>query len=304
MTYFSLQQASIIADRYKIGRLLGVGGMGEVYEAQHLVTGRPVALKRIPAAVIMASEHAEKRVLREAAAAGALRHPGIVQVLDAGWTADGDVFLVFELLLGNNLEQALQRCRLRPLDMIRVSICLLEALGAVHDAGWIHRDVKPSNVFLAREQNDIRVKLLDFGIAVQIDSMEDEQVVGTLEYMSPEQALGRPLDRRTDLWAVGIVLYRALVGRLPWQSLHPTGVLRSLISGDVGSVRQARPDLPVDLAAIVHRALALEPERRFDSAEEFISALLAVDEASIAALNPPPAQQSTLSSTVVDGNDK
>lgn len=263
--------------------------MGEVFAARHLMTGRQVALKRITARTLAAVPHAEQRVLEEASACGALRHPGIVEILDAGWTEDGDIFLVFERLEGDSLEAALRRRRVAPRDLLRIAVRILEALSAVHDAGWVHRDVKPANVFLSREPDGyLVVKLLDFGIALRREApLDDGPVVGTLEYMAPEQALGEPLDGRADLWSVGALLFRGLTGRAPWPARTPAERAKSLEVAEAPSPRALRAELPADLDAVVRRALEPRPGRRWATAEAFAAALLATRETALATLEPP-----------------
>ena len=264
--------------------------MGQVYEARHHLTGRRVALKRVSAGALALTPGAEQRVLDEAAACGALRHPGVVEILDAGRTEEGDLFLVFEYLDGQNLELALRQRRVAPKELVRLAARLLGALGAVHDAGWVHRDVKPSNVFLARGRSGpVEVKLLDFGIATRLGAPPDERpLMGTIEYMSPEQATGDPCGVASDLWSVGALLHRGLVDRPPWPARVPSDRRHSLVSAPP-DLRALRPELPADLAAVVARALEPLPERRWASAEVFASALLAVRESALATLGPPAA---------------
>lgn len=288
-----------MAGRYRLGQLLGTGGMGQVFEARHLMTGRQVALKRIAASSVAAHPDLERRVLMEASACGAVDHPNVVQILDGGWTPEGDLFLVFEHLRGQTLEAALKNRRIAPRDLLRCAVRLLDALGAVHESGWVHRDVKPANVFLARGRTGhLEVKLLDFGIAARPeDARPEDGVMGTLEYMSPEQALSDPFDGRADVWSLGAVLFRGLTGRVPYPAKTPAERARSLRQPSARDPREVRPELPADVSSIVSRCLAPEPERRFD-VEAAVSALLAVDEEALAQLRPPePAYESDVEPT-------
>lgn len=280
----------VLAGRYRLDRILGVGGMGEVFDARHLMTGRRVALKRISAQTLSSVPGSEQRVLQEATACGSFRHPGIVEILDAGWSDHGDLFLVFEHLEGQNLECAFRQRRIAPRDLVRIAVRLLEALAAVHAAGWVHRDVKPANVILARApEGHLQVKLIDFGIACRAEATPDDgPVVGTLEYMSPEQALGEPMDGRADLWAVGALLFRGLSGSPPWPARTPAERARSLSEPVPPSLAERRSDLPRALVGVVRRCLHLDPAQRWSNAETLASALLSVDERDLERLRPPP----------------
>lgn len=278
----------VVGGRYRLGDRIGTGGMSEVYAGEHLLTGRPVALKLIPAAILDRIPGAEARVLAEAEACGGLEHPNVVQILDGGFTDPGDLFLVFERLYGQTLERALRKHRVTPRSLVRIVVRVLDALGAVHGRGWVHRDVKPGNIFLARDGLGATVvKLIDFGIAARTEgsAVISGPVLGTRDYMSPEQASGGALDEASDLWSVGATLYRGLTGSVPFAGHERSAA--SVRDRPPPSPYGLRPDLPLGLCGVVRRFLQPDPRLRWATAEAAISALMAVDEAALASLPPP-----------------
>ena len=212
-----------LAEKYRIDRIVGRGGMGVVFSATHLWTGRPVAVKLLLPG-LADDAGLVKRFLREARAAAGLRHPNVVDVLDMGSEPDGTVYLVLEMLVGESLDAVLERhgrLTLRELAAWVVPVC--DAVGAAHGQGIVHRDLKPENIFLHRPAEGVTLpKLLDFGIAKVLGTGTSKQtavgsVIGTLHYMSPEQAEGRAdVGPRSDVWALGVVLYECLTGRMPF----------------------------------------------------------------------------------------
>ncbi|HKP64829.1 MAG TPA: protein kinase [Polyangiales bacterium] len=270
-----------IADKYHLLGLLGAGGMGAVYEAEHVFTKRRVALKRMHPGLAR-SKHAADRFIRESQAPSTIGHPGIVQVLDGGEEPDGSLYLVLELLDGISMQDALEQGTLEAPAIVQIGIELLEALEAAHRKGFIHRDIKPDNIFLAHDGRDsITVKLLDFGIA----SLQTEgdakltrtgSVLGTPQYMSPEQAQGGRIDARSDIWSVGAMLYRALAGRAPYQGETYNALIVSIVTNQHAPLEQSRPDLPSGLLETVERAMRKSPGDRFETAEQMGAALKAV----------------------------
>jgi hypothetical protein len=271
------------AGRFDIKAMLGGGGMGTVYAAQHAFTGREVALKLLHAEVA-SSPAARERFLREARAPSAIDHPGIVPVLDAGVADDGTLYLAFERLYGEDLGAALARGDVDGAQLVSIAIDLLDALDKAHAAGLIHRDIKPENVFLERtsEGGSPRVRLLDFGITRPALEPSDGSLtqtgtlVGTPDYLSPEQAQGHPVDQRSDLFSVGGLLFYGLTRRRPFDGENALRRLVALLTTTAPSVRTARPETPEDLAAVVDRALAHAPQERFGTAREMAAALRAV----------------------------
>ena len=273
----------IIADKYRLLNLLGAGGMGAVYEAEHLFTKRRVALKRMYKASAK-SRLAAERFLRESQAPSSIGHPGIVQVLDGGSDRDGSLYLVLELLEGVSVREALDQNALQAEQVVRIGIELLGALASAHDKGFVHRDIKPDNVFLAEDgRGGVTVKLLDFGVASVRDSEADVKltqtgaVLGTPLYMSPEQAAGRRVDARSDLWSLGALLYRALSGRSPFEGQSYNALIVAIVTHDHLPLSERRGELPAALYQVVERALQKRPEDRYQSAREMLDALRAVD---------------------------
>jgi serine/threonine-protein kinase len=282
----------IIADKYRLLNLLGAGGMGAVYEAEHVFTKRRVALKRMHSSIAQ-SKHAAERFMRESQAPSSIGHPGIVQVLDGGVESDGSLYLVLELLEGVSMREALDEDALRAEDVVQIGVELLEALAAAHERGFIHRDIKPDNIFLAHDgRGGVSVKLLDFGIASARGSETDVKltqtgaVLGTPLYMSPEQATGVRIDARSDLWSVGALLYRALSGASPFDGDSYNALIVSIVTQEHLPLADRRGDLPAALHAVVEGALQKETDKRFQSAREMLAALRGVRFATSAARQP------------------
>jgi serine/threonine protein kinase len=275
-----LAQGTLIANRYRIVRKLGAGGMGAVYEALQEGLGRKVALKVLLAAFAQNPE-VVARFQREAQAAASLGHPNIVSVTDFGADA-GQVFLVMEYLAGASLAQVIERERvLSPGRAAWIATQVLSALSVAHGAGIVHRDMKPDNVFLT-EVSGVRdvVKVLDFGIARFTEQHGSNSkltstgaVLGTPAYMSPEQARGRPVDARTDVYSAGVMLYEMLTGRLPFQATNYHALLFAILEETPPSIASLRGDVPPALVAVVERAMSRDINTRFQSADELRAAL-------------------------------
>ena len=269
----------VVAGRYRLGRLLGEGGMGAVYEAEHVGLGATVAVKLLTDRFVDDPDAVE-RFRREARAAAAVRHPNVVNVTDTGTDEEGAPFLVMELLEGESLNSVLKRRRRLPPEVAVAIACeVLAGLGAAHARGIVHRDLKPGNVFLAVDPDGVqRVKLLDFGISKFLGAASEltseGAIIGTPHYMPPEQIRGRrDLDARVDLYAVGVLLYRMLSGRLPFEGASPQQLYEAIVVGRRKPLRAVCPELPEALADVVERALHPEPSKRFQQAEEMIAAL-------------------------------
>ncbi|MDQ3035883.1 MAG: serine/threonine protein kinase, partial [Myxococcota bacterium] len=240
--------------KYRIEGLLGQGGMGSVWKGAHLVTGRKVAIKVLDDR-FLTNVNVVQRFGREARAASAIQHEGIVEVLDLDQTEEGHPFLVMEFLDGESLSARIERRgRLSQEEVVRFGTMLLEALEAAHQHGVVHRDLKPDNIYLvpAGRRGEI-VKILDFGISSKDDETSAKltmtgSVLGTPHYMSPEQAMGdTSLDRRVDIYGAGVVLYECLVGDVPFDAPNYNKLLRVILD-DV-------PVPPSKRGAIVDRAL-------------------------------------------------
>jgi len=273
----SLDVGATVDRRYLLKREIARGGAGAVFEAEHLYTKRSVALKLLVPEHRTAAEP-RARLLREALALSAARHPGVVAALDAGETEDGTPYLVLELLEGRSLEGILAvRRRIGAAEVAWLGVALCDALGAAHRLGIIHRDIKPSNVFVARDdQGREVVKLFDFGVARVASEnkklTQDGALLGTPEYMAPEQLLAREIDGRTDLYALGVTLYECLAGVVPFEGSFGE-VLLKVSTEPLTPLRQKGVDVAPELAAAVERALSREADARFPDAQAFLHAL-------------------------------
>jgi len=269
----------ILDGKYEVARLLGKGGMGEVFVARHKLIGKDVAIKFLRGDLSREDE-AVARFAQEARAAAAVGHRGIVDIYDIGTTSDGAPYLVMELLDGESLRTVLARHRKLPIGVAAaVVVELLSALVAAHAKGVVHRDLKPDNVFVERTDGPLAVKLLDFGIAKMTEGggahlTKSGLPLGTAQYMSPEQARGeRDLDARVDVWSVGVILYEALTGRLPFQGDNYNALIVQLLRGEAPTPRSIEPSIPEPLGAVVMRAMDKDRDRRFGTAAELQAAL-------------------------------
>jgi serine/threonine protein kinase len=255
---------------YRVIRPLGSGGMGDVYEAEHELLGVRRALKVLSRKMASREDLAE-RLRVEARALAGLRHPNLVGVHDLGLSSDGRVFFAMELLEGATLRDLLRRAgRLKPDQAVAIAVQVLDALGAAHDQGMVHRDVKPENVFVQRTGT---VKLLDFGVAKAMQGSSSAapltaagMAVGTPRYMAPEQAEGHPVDARCDLYGVGILLWEMLAGRPPNHHLDAVAAAVAAVTRGVPSLADAGIDAPASLIEVVTRATARDREHRFPTA--------------------------------------
>jgi serine/threonine-protein kinase len=271
----------LLDGKYQILRLLGAGGMGAVYEAQHRLLARRCAVKFLRTDTALEAA-AVTRFLREAQAASAIGHPGIIDIHDVGFAPDGVPYLVMELLEGHTLEWYAGRGRtLPPPQAAEIVAHLLCALEAAHRHGIVHRDLKPENVFLVGSGVPPRaVKILDFGISHMTAADPGERVtrtgmvIGTPEYMAPEQADGRPdIDHRLDLYAAGVILFECLTGRVPFEGRNYNQLILKIVHDPFPDPRSVQPDLPPALAELILRACAKDPARRFPSAAAMVHAL-------------------------------
>jgi eukaryotic-like serine/threonine-protein kinase len=270
-----------LAGRYRIEARVGSGAMGAVYRAHQAGLARRVAIKILNRDRCLAGDTVQ-RFRREAQAMSALHHPNTVRVFDFGSTDDGLLYLAMELLEGESLTHRLLRGgALGVREAVLVAQAVLRSVGEAHAHGIVHRDLKPDNIFLARVQGEptAMVKVLDFGIAKaiegerKIDQFEtlDGTVFGTPRYMSPEQAAGKTLDHRSDLYAVGIMLFEFLAGRPPFVDADAVVVMARHIREAPPPLAAAAPDAPIPpcLEAVVQKALAKDPCERWQSADEF-----------------------------------
>jgi serine/threonine-protein kinase len=277
-------------NKFKILRLIGRGGMGEVFEAEHIQLGKRVAIKLMLEKYTGDGE-AIARFSREAHAASRIGNAHIIDVSDIGTAPDGRAFVVMELLQGNPLSKVIEDGGpMPPQRALHIMRQVLRAVGAAHAKGIVHRDLKPDNIFLTDggEQGDF-VKLLDFGISKLMDP--DLQaaatrltttgvVMGTPLYMAPEQAMGVEIDQLADIYACGVILYEMLAGRPPFDGATYAVLVAKLLTTEPRLLNEVRPGIAPKLVAAVHRALEKEPKSRFASAEAFAAALPAVHSAS------------------------
>jgi serine/threonine protein kinase len=269
------------ADRYRIGRRLGRGGMAVVFAGEHLDLGQPVAVKilTVPDAD---RQPATRRFLREARLGARIRHENVVEVFDYGSTPEGLVYLVMELLEGEDLRALIARHADLPWSRVRsLMLQICDGLAAVHEAGIVHQDLKPSNCFRVRAHDGERIKLIDFGVATTIGDRGEgsTMIVGTPQYMSPEQAQGRPVDARSDVYSAGIILCELLTGRVPFNG-SPIAVLAAQIEEQPATLQQLAPEgVRVDPAIqrIYERAVAKDPAQRFSCIEDMAAAIRAVE---------------------------
>jgi serine/threonine protein kinase len=273
----ALEAGAILARSYRLLHTIGEGGMGRVWVAEQIPLERKVAVKVLSDEAIH-SRAALELFEREARATARVDSRHVVRVLDFDVTDEGCPFLVLELLVGETLEERVQRAGGVPLDDVREIVeQTCDALRAAHDCGILHRDIKAENLFLQRSLGRrVDVKLLDFGIALfktGARGARQSVAVGTPQYMSPEQMLAVEVDERADLFSLGVCAYYALTGKFPYAGGSVAEIGCALSRGTFVAPTMLRPGLPAELDAWFDRALAVEVERRFESAEEMAAAL-------------------------------
>ena len=270
-------EGSIVADRYHILKKLGEGGMGRVYLAEHVKMGRKSALKVLHPGMVK-DLNAITRFNREAANASRISHPNVAAVYDFGETADGLIYRAMEYVDGESLSSVIEKNG--PLPPRRAGEIVRQtgdALAVAHEVGLVHRDLKPDNILLVptRDGGDL-VKVVDFGIAIAADDQSQKvtktgHVIGTPDYMSPEQFAGDPLDGRSDIYSLGLVAFNMLTGRLPFPSESARESLIMRLTDAPLSLKDVSPsvDWPDDVQETFEKALARDPARRYQSASEF-----------------------------------
>ncbi len=264
-------------ERYALTKLIGGGGMAEVYLAHDQELDRDVALK-ILRSQYAGDEQFVERFKREARNAASLSHPNIVAVYDRGETDDGAYYIVMECVLEGTLkERILKESRLPTSTVVALTLQVAQALRVAHERGVIHRDIKPQNILLTESGE---AKVGDFGIARAASSStitETGFVMGTAHYLSPEQALGEPASPQSDLYSLGVVLYEMLTGELPHDAETPIGIAMKHVQGQLRSPREANPEVTEEMNSVTMRLLARDPDDRYQSASELIEDLEQVE---------------------------
>src|SRR6266581_4403089 len=282
------RQADLLVGRtighYKISKRIGTGGMGDVYLATDMTAGRKAALKLLPTRFTGDAERL-KRFQQEARAVVGLNHPNILTVYEIG-EDHSTHYIASELIEGETLRQHLTRGRMELIEAVDVAIQMASALAAAHNAGIVHRDIKPENIML---RPDGYVKVLDFGIAklaeqeVPVTIPTDEalllvetnlgSILGTVRYMSPEQARGAPIDKGTDVWSLGVVLYEMVTGHAPFTGETPGEAMTSILEKEPPPLTSYITHTPAELQQIISTTLRKEREERYQSAHELLEAL-------------------------------
>lgn len=288
------QPGDLIADRYELEELVGTGGMSSVFRARDRQLEREVAVKILHQHYADDPEYLE-RFRREARAVARLSHPNIVTVIDRG-DDDGRQYIVFENVEGENLKQLVVRTgRLPVRQALELALAVADGLAFAHDHGLVHRDVKPQNVLLSDEGE---VKVTDFGIArslhVEHGVTQTGTVIGTGEYLAPEQASGQPVSAATDVYSLGVVLWELLAGEVPFVGENFVAVALRHVNEQPPHLRERRPDVSPRLDAAVDRALAKEPAHRFPSMTDFAQELRACLAEAEGAVPPPADAELTL----------
>jgi eukaryotic-like serine/threonine-protein kinase len=287
---------AVIAEKYRLVRLISLGAMGAVYESIHEWTQRHVAVKLLFDEVASHGDSVE-RFVREARASSKVGHSNIVEVLDLGRDADDTLYLVQELLSGDTLRAEIERSKRLPLrEIARCLLPIIDALDAAHAANIVHRDVKPENIVLHRNaRGALEPKLIDFGVA-RLDGKGARltragAILGTPNYMAPEQIRGDlTIDPRADLWAIGVVLYECATGARPFVADNIRELFSKILLEEPAPIEAAAPELPAAFVALVRRALDRDPARRWPSARAML-----VEFASIDAVRRDPTLSNTFS---------
>ena len=263
---------------YKILKKLGEGGMGVVYKAEDTKLKRTVALKFLPPELTRDKE-AKERFIQEAQAAAALDHPNICTVHEIN-EAEGQTFIAMAYIKGESLKEKIASGRVNIDEALDITIQVAEGLREAHEKGIIHRDIKPSNVMLTEKG---QAKIMDFGLAKLewgVDLTKTATIMGTVSYMSPEQAKGGNVDHRTDIWSLGAMLYEMLTGKLPFKSRRNQAVIYSILNEDPEPITNIRKDIPKELGRIVHESLERNPRNRYRNMGALLDELRSVGQKS------------------------
>jgi serine/threonine-protein kinase len=287
----------VLADRYRIVRLIGEGGMGQVYEAQHVNINKRFAIKLLRPEIVSNAE-AVARFRQEAWSASSIGHDNIVSMEDFATLPSGAVYLAMEFLSGAALSDRMRQTpSLTLAEALDICLQVGSGLGAAHEKSIVHRDMKPENIFIAQKHGHPLVKILDFGIA-KVSGADGNKsltrtgtIFGTPHYMSPEQALGKPLDHRADIYSVGVIMYELFAGRVPFEAESFMGILTKHITTTPTPPRALAPEMPELLETVILRAMAKEADERYQTMAELAGDLCAVAEAHAPELLVPRTSQ-------------
>ena len=274
---YALSKGTLIAGKYRIVDEIGRGGMGIVYKAEDIVLQRTVALKFLPAQWT-ADPEARERFIHEARAASALDHPNICNIHEIGEAADDRMYIAMAFYEGQSLREKIKQGPLKQEEALGIAIQAATGMAKAHRKGIVHRDVKPANMLIT---SDGVVKILDFGLAKlagQVKLTREGTTVGTVAYMSPEQAKGEAVDQRTDIWSLGVVLYEMISGVLPFKGDYEQTLIHSILQQEPERLGRLRKDLSAGLENIVFKALSKNPADRYQSMDELLEDLRSVAE--------------------------
>jgi serine/threonine protein kinase/tetratricopeptide (TPR) repeat protein len=261
-----------LANKYRIIRELGRGGMGVVYEAEDLKLKRTVALKFLPSEFTLDPE-ARQRFVQEAQAASGLDHPNICTIHEIDEAEAGGMYIAMACYKGESLKEKIKSGPLEPAEAVEIALQVAEGLAKAHEQGIVHRDIKPGNIIVT---SDGIIKILDFGLAKLAGDLRltlPGTTMGTVAYMSPEQARGEIVDKRTDIWSLGVVLYEMVTGDLPYGREKEQAVIYAILNEQPRPVKDLRPGFPAELEQVIRKALAKDLNKRFDSAQEMADVL-------------------------------
>jgi serine/threonine-protein kinase len=264
---------------YKITEKLGQGGMGVIYKAQDLKLDRFVALKFLPPH-LTSSEEEKQRFIHEAKAASALQHNNICAIHEIDETDDNQIFICMDYYEGETLDKSIKEKPLPIEESIYITIQIAQGLAKAHEKEIVHRDIKPANIMLTA---DGVVKILDFGLAklsTQTKLTKESTTLGTVSYMSPEQAKGEEVDKRTDIWSLGVILYEMLTGQLPFKGEYESAVIYSILNDTQEPVTGLRTGMPMELERITNKCLQKRPADRYQHVDELIVDLRQIREES------------------------
>ncbi|PKN24696.1 MAG: hypothetical protein CVU65_11000, partial [Deltaproteobacteria bacterium HGW-Deltaproteobacteria-22] len=267
----------VLDNRYRLIKLLGEGGMGEVYLAEHVYINKKVAIKLLRSEITSSTE-AVQRFYQEARSSSAIGHENIIEIEDFGKLDDGTIYLAMEFLAGHPLADLMLEGAMDLARGFDFMVQIAEGLGAAHAKSIVHRDMKPENVFIIRDKHGReKVKILDFGIAKMTSSdgeghglTKTGTIFGTPHYMSPEQAMGKALDHRTDIYSVGVIMYEMFTGSVPFKAESFMGILTQHITAAPPEPRNLRPDLPQAVVDLILKAMDKDPNKRHQDMGEMI----------------------------------